>query len=136
MKFLCYMGTEGPANIRFPTICDGPSCEQKRRSFNAVNTLVRWPWQLLRDGLSFLLFRSKSKSLENFVADPWSMRRSLSFCSSGSKPISGGKTARDSLEFVQWHNGGGLYHRTALIEHSVRIGIGAIVHEEAIVELT
>ncbi|KAG0485311.1 hypothetical protein HPP92_009187 [Vanilla planifolia] len=85
-----------------------------------------------RRAFSFLLFRSKSKSLENFVADPWSMRRSLSFCSSDSKPISG-KTARDSLEFVEWHNGGGLYHRTALIEHSVRIGIGAIVQEEAIV---
>lgn len=44
-----------------------------------------------------------------------------------------GEHIRGSLEFVEWHNGGGLLHRTAHVDPSVFIEVGAIVHQKAII---
>ncbi|KAK8971500.1 hypothetical protein KSP40_PGU010315 [Platanthera guangdongensis] len=57
----------------------------------------------------------------------------LSPISSRANSMDVGETARDSFEFVKWNNGGGLFHKTALIDPSVFIEVGAIVHQEAII---
>ncbi|XP_020591353.1 probable UDP-3-O-acylglucosamine N-acyltransferase 2, mitochondrial isoform X2 [Phalaenopsis equestris] len=59
------------------------------------------------------------------------------FCASKSilhsKPVGCEETIRDSLGFAEWHNGGGLFHRSAHVDPSVFIEIGAIVHQKAII---
>lgn len=41
-------------------------------------------------------------------------------------------TVLSSLEFVKWHNGGGLFHRTARIDPTVLIESGAVVHPNSV----
>ncbi|RVW46073.1 putative UDP-3-O-acylglucosamine N-acyltransferase 2, mitochondrial [Vitis vinifera] len=36
-------------------------------------------------------------------------------------------------EFQKWHNGGGMFHKTACIESTTLIEIGAVVHSECVV---
>ncbi|XP_038972457.1 probable UDP-3-O-acylglucosamine N-acyltransferase 2, mitochondrial isoform X2 [Phoenix dactylifera] len=43
-------------------------------------------------------------------------------------------TSIDSLEFVQCHNGGGLFHKSACIDPTVRIETGAIVHPDSVLD--
>ncbi|XVE87848.1 hypothetical protein DITRI_Ditri19aG0021100 [Diplodiscus trichospermus] len=38
----------------------------------------------------------------------------------------------DTLEFLKWHNGGGHYHKSACIDPTVLIEIGAIVHSKSV----
>ena len=43
-------------------------------------------------------------------------------------------TSMDSLEFVRWHNGGGLFHKSAHIDPTVRIETGAVVHPDSVLD--
>ncbi|KAG9454199.1 hypothetical protein H6P81_007103 [Aristolochia fimbriata] len=38
----------------------------------------------------------------------------------------------DSSQFAKWHNGGGMYHRSATVDGSAVIEIGAVVNEKAV----
>lgn len=42
------------------------------------------------------------------------------------------ETELNSSEIVKWHNGGGMFHRTACIDSSVFIETGAIVHSNSV----
>ena len=36
-------------------------------------------------------------------------------------------------EFSKWHNGGGIFHRSAVIDTNVKIEIGAVVHSNSVI---
>lgn len=36
-----------------------------------------------------------------------------------------------TLDFQRWHNGGGLVHRSASVDQTVVIDVGAVVHENS-----
>lgn len=40
----------------------------------------------------------------------------------------------DSLEFARWHNGGGLFHKSARIDPTVHIETGAVVHPDSVLD--
>lgn len=42
-------------------------------------------------------------------------------------------TARDSFEFEKWHNGGGFFHKSARVDATAVIEIGAVVHSKSVV---
>lgn len=42
-------------------------------------------------------------------------------------------TNTNHQEFKKWHNGGGMFHKTACIESTALIEIGAVVHSECVI---
>lgn len=38
----------------------------------------------------------------------------------------------DNLEFLKWHNGGGIFHKSASVDPTAFIEIGAIVHSKCV----
>ncbi|XP_050212607.1 uncharacterized protein LOC126664308 isoform X2 [Mercurialis annua] len=46
-------------------------------------------------------------------------------------PLSG--TGTNGLEFLRWRNGGGMFHKSANIDPTALVEIGAVVHSEAAV---
>lgn len=47
---------------------------------------------------------------------------------------SDGVTSVGSLEFMRWHNGGGLFHKSARIDPTVCIETGAVVHPDCVID--
>ncbi|PKA53530.1 putative UDP-3-O-acylglucosamine N-acyltransferase 2, mitochondrial [Apostasia shenzhenica] len=90
-----------------------------------------------RGALSATYMQSKRSLAQLLVAVPCFSGRHLSHCASSSSNSSTSNlegTARGLQEFVKWHNGGGLFHMTASVDPSVCIEVGAIVHQDAVLE--
>ncbi|KAL0909549.1 hypothetical protein M5K25_020427 [Dendrobium thyrsiflorum] len=81
-----------------------------------------------RRAFSSLFCLSKRAFSQHLLEPSWSRSSILH-----SKHTGPEQTVRDSLEFAEWHNGGGLFHRTALVDPSVFIEVGAIVHQKAVI---
>lgn len=66
-------------------------------------------------------------------------RYRFSVCSIDEAPSLGSSTRTEDganinhQEFQKWHNGGGMFHKTACIESTTLIEIGAVVHSECVV---
>lgn len=66
-------------------------------------------------------------------------RYHFSVCSIDEAPSLGSSTRTEGRaninhqEFQKWHNGGGMFHKTACIESTTLIEIGAVVHSECVV---
>lgn len=66
-------------------------------------------------------------------------RYHFSVCSIDEAPSLGSSTRTEDganinhQEFQKWHNGGGMFHKTACIESTTLIEIGAVVHSECVV---
>ncbi|XP_028550116.1 probable UDP-3-O-acylglucosamine N-acyltransferase 2, mitochondrial isoform X2 [Dendrobium catenatum] len=75
------------------------------------------------------LFCLSKRAFSQHLLEPSGSRSSILH----SKPTGPEQTARGSLEFAEWHNGGGLFHRTASVDPSVFIEVGAIVHQKAVI---
>lgn len=42
---------------------------------------------------------------------------------------------REEREFLRWHKGGGMFHKSARIDPTALIDFGAVVHSGSLVEL-
>lgn len=74
--------------------------------------------------------RSKSGNVLDQLVALNSYRRHLTTDLSNSSELM--PTDPNSAVFMEWHNGGGLFHRSACIDPTARIDIGAIVHPNSV----
>lgn len=77
-------------------------------------------------------FLSLSKRKGNKLCELTGSRFNLRYFSYYINQKSEDGTLLNSLEFVKWHNGGGIFHRSACIDSTVLIETGAVVHSNSV----
>ncbi|RWW23515.1 hypothetical protein GW17_00012238 [Ensete ventricosum] len=81
--------------------------------------------------LGAMAVRLLSRSRSTLVQLPLH-RSGFRHVSDGPSDLSDEQTVEDASAFVRWKNGGGLFHRSARIDPTAVVEVGAVVHPDSV----